>query len=316
MGTVTAAIDLGTNTARVLIGFTGADGTLRPLLVKRRITRLGGGFSREEGLSQSARDRSLAALTEFAGEMKRHGVKKYRAVATSAVRDASNGRLFCDEVLQATGISLEVIDSREEGVLTLNGVLSGLDDSTGNYLIFDIGGGSTEYTLATDRQLRFTESLRLGVVRLTEGKGEPDRMTEKIDRELAALESALDAAGLKSVLPGTSLVGTAGTATTLAAISMKMTEYDYRRVNNYRMTLREVREIYATLLPLSPAERLTIPGMEEGREDLIIAGMLVTLRTMERFGFEILTVSDFGLLEGLFLSVCGSPPNCSSICLS
>jgi exopolyphosphatase/guanosine-5'-triphosphate,3'-diphosphate pyrophosphatase len=304
MGPATAAIDLGTNTARLLIGFAGPDGCISPVLVKRRITRLGGGFSREEGLSREARDRSIEALTDFADEMKHHGVGNYRAVATSAVRDAANGRQFCDEVLRVAGVGLEIIDGREEGILTLNGVLAGLDDCRGNFLIFDIGGGSTEYSLATDRQLLFTESMHLGVVRLTEGKGAPDRMTEKIDRELSLLESALAEAGLATLLPDTRLVGTAGTATTLAAISMKMTEYDYRKVNNYRMSLHDIREIYATLLPLSPADRLTIPGMEKGREDLIIAGMLVTLRTMERFGFSNLTVSDFGLLEGLFLSIC------------
>jgi exopolyphosphatase/guanosine-5'-triphosphate,3'-diphosphate pyrophosphatase len=298
-----AAIDLGTNTARLLIGTRKPDGSFMPVLVKRRITRLGGGFTREEGLSREARDRSLAALADFAEEMKHHDVVNSRAVATSAVREAVNGRDFCDEVGKATGIRLEVIDGREEGLLTLNGVLAALAEPDGNYLIFDIGGGSTEYTLATDRKPLFTRSLPLGVVRLTEGKSGSVAMAEKIDRELDLLETAVASAGLGGLVPGATLVGTAGTATTLAAISMKMTDYDYRRVNNYRLLLHEVREIYATLLPLSPADRLAIPGMEKGREDLIVAGLLVTLRTMEKFGFDSLTVSDFGLLEGLFLSL-------------
>jgi len=298
-----AAIDLGTNTARLLIGFTAPDGSIRPLVIQRRITRLGGGFSETEGLSREAWDRSLAALADFAGELNRHGAGKIRAVATSAVRDAANGRAFCADVLKETGIRLEIIDSREEGILTLNGVLAALDEPAGTFLIFDIGGGSTEFTLATERRPLFTESLPLGVVRLTEGKKSERPMVEKIDRELAGLESAVTAAGLGEILAEATLVGTAGTATTLAAISMKMTEYDYRRVNNYTMPLREVREIYATLLPLSPPERLGVPGVEEGREDLIIAGILVTLRTMERFGFSHLKISDYGLLEGLFLAL-------------
>jgi exopolyphosphatase / guanosine-5'-triphosphate,3'-diphosphate pyrophosphatase len=297
-----AAIDLGTNTARLLIGLTERDGTIRPVLVKRSITRLGGGFTATGGLSREAQDRSLAALADFAKEMKSHSPEKVRAVATSAVRDAVNGRQFCADVLRETGIRLEIIDSREEGLLTLNGVLSGLDLPAGSFLIFDIGGGSTEFTLATDRKPQFTKSLPLGVVRLTEGKRFPELMAEKIDRELAVLDSAVTAEGLRDLLGRATLVGTAGTATTLAAISMKMTDYDYRRVNNYTMPLREVREIYAALLPLSPRERLGVPGMEKGREDLIIAGLLVTLRTMERFGFEQLRISDFGLLEGLFLA--------------
>jgi exopolyphosphatase/guanosine-5'-triphosphate,3'-diphosphate pyrophosphatase len=298
-----AAIDLGTNTARLLIGSKEPDGSIRSTIIKRRITRLGGGFTQAEGLSREAQIRSMEALADFAEEIKKHSAEKVRAVATSAVRDAANGRMFCADVMRTTGITLDVIDSREEGMLTLNGVLAGLDDPTGNFFIFDIGGGSTEYTLASERQPLFTESLPLGVVRLTEGKKEPERMVGKIDRELAGLEAAITAEGCRAFLTDATLVGTAGTATTLAAISMKMTDYDYRRVNNYSMTLREIREIYTALLPLSPGERLNIPGLEKGREDLIIAGALVTLLTMERFGFSRLKISDFGLLEGLFLTL-------------
>ena len=108
--------------------------------------------------------------------------------------------------------------------------------------------------------------------------------------------------GLQPLLTGAELVGTAGTATTLAAISLGMTEYDYRRVNNHRLSLEEVRSIFSRLFPLSPSERLLVPGLEKGREDLIIAGIGITLATMERFGFPLLTVSDFGLLEGVLLS--------------
>jgi exopolyphosphatase/guanosine-5'-triphosphate,3'-diphosphate pyrophosphatase len=126
-------------------------------------------------------------------------------------------------------------------------------------------------------------------------------MEEKIFRELRALRDALANKGLLPLLGGATLVGTAGTATTLAAVSMKMTEYDYRRVNNYTIPLEEIKEIFATLLPLTPQERLGVPGMEKGREDLIIAGILITVKTMETFGFPRLKVSDYGLLEGLLL---------------
>lgn len=298
-----AAIDFGTNTARLIIGHGEPPGSIRPLLVKRWITRLGGGFTRESGISREARHRSIAALKDFAGEIARHGAIRLRAVATSAVRDAVNGALFCEEVLRETGIRLEVIDSREEGLLTLHGVLAGIDDANGNLLVFDVGGGSTEYTLAGNRKPVFTDSLPLGVVRLTEGKREPDAMEEKISRELAALKVKLTDQGLLGFLEGATLVGTAGTATTLAAISMGMTDYDYRRVNNYTLPLGEIREILANLLPLTPEQRLQVPGLEKGREDLLIAGILITLKTMEMFGFEELKVSDFGLLEGLLLSI-------------
>jgi exopolyphosphatase/guanosine-5'-triphosphate,3'-diphosphate pyrophosphatase len=296
-----AAIDLGTNTARLLIGSVDVAGAVEPLLVKRHITRLGGGFTRERGISPEACARTVAALKDFADEIGRHGVTRVKAVATSAVRDAANGGEFCARILRETGIRLEVIDGQWEGLLTLRGVLAGLDATAGNLLVFDVGGGSTEYTVSTGMSPLFSMSLPLGVVRLTEGKGSPDAMREKIARELGKLREEFEERNLHRQLDNATLVGTAGTATTLAAISLRMTDYDYRRVNNYTLRLQEIREIFALLLPMTPAERLAVPGLEEGREDLLIAGMLITIATMETFGFTQLKVSDFGLLEGVLL---------------
>ncbi len=296
-----AAIDLGTNTARLLIGTVDAAGAIEPLLVKRCITRLGGGFTREWGLSPEACARTVAALKEFACEMEHYGVARVRAVATSAVRDAVNGGEFCASILRETGIRLDVIDGRQEGLLTLRGVIAGLDATADNLLVFDVGGGSTEYTVCAGVTPLFSRSLPLGVVRLTEGKKSPEAMGEKINRELRTLRQELDAGNLRRLLDGATLVGTAGTATTLAAISMGMTDYDYRRVNNYTLTLDEVRMIFSRLLPMTQAERLAVPGLEQWREDLIIAGILITITTMETFGFSRLKVSDFGLLEGVLL---------------
>jgi exopolyphosphatase/guanosine-5'-triphosphate,3'-diphosphate pyrophosphatase len=296
-----AAIDLGTNTARLLIGSVDAAGVIVPLLVKRCITRLGGGFTRERGISPEACARTSAALKDFAGEIERHGVTRVRAVATSAVRDAVNGAEFCGRILQETGIHLEVIDGHREALMTLRGVLAGLDATTGNLMVFDVGGGSTEYTLSKGVSPLFSMSLPLGVVRLTEGKGSPEAMGEKIARELAMLRAEIETRDLRQFLDNATPVGTAGTATTLAAISMGMTDYDYRRVNNYTLSLHEIRGIFSRLLPMTPAERLAVPGLEEGREDLIIAGILITIATMETFGFSRLKVSDFGLLEGVLL---------------
>ncbi len=298
----TAVIDFGTNTARLLIGYKDASGAITPVLIKRWITRLGGGFSREHGISREAVVRSIAALRDFAEEMKRHDISKVRAIATSAVRDAANGAEFCEGIHRETGIRLEVIDSREEGLLTLRGVMAGIDNAQEDVLVFDVGGGSTEYTLTQGREPVFTDSLPLGVVRLTEGKSCPSAMEDKICRELDGLKTELASAGLLESIGSVTLVGTAGTATTLAAISLKMTDYDYRLVNNHTLSHDEVRDILLMLLPMTPAERLQVPGLEKGREDLIIAGILITMKTMEMFGFQRLKVSDFGLLEGLLLS--------------
>lgn len=297
-----AAIDLGTNTARLLIGYKESTRSIRPVVIKRWITRLGGNFTKEEGIAKEAQERSVRALADFAEEIKKHGVTRVRAVATSAVRDAVNGKSFCDKIFLRTGIRLEVISSSEEGLLTLQGVLAGIEGNSGDLLVFDVGGGSTEYTLALGGELLFTDSLPLGVVRLTEGKKNFESMVEKISRELAPLKTRLEREGFLKLFQKVTLVGTAGTATTLAAISMKMADYDYRQVNNFTLPLLEIRDIFATLLPMTPGERLKVAGLERGREDLIIAGILITLKTMETFGFSCLKVSDFGLLEGVLLN--------------
>jgi len=296
-----AAIDFGTNTARLLIADLYDDGRFEQVVLKRTIVRLGGGFSRETGLADDAMQRGRTCLHDFAATIRNHAVDAVRAVATSAVRDAVNGAAFVERMAEETGIRLGVIDGLAEGSVTLAGVLSGLDMQPEQLLMFDVGGGSTEYTVARGSRPLFVHSLPLGVVRLTEGKGEPAAMIDKIGRELNNLEHQMTMADA-SIPPGTLLVGTAGTATTLAAISLGMKEYDYRKVNNHLLAAQEIQRIYDLLLPLAPEERLTIAGLEKGREDLIIAGSLITLLTMERFGCKLMKVSDFGLLEGLIVT--------------
>ncbi len=298
-----AAIDLGTNTARLLIGFIDDHGIIRPHLHRRHITRLGGGFTKDSGISLQARTRGIDAMRDFSEYLKNRRVTRVRAVATSAVRDAVNGAEFVAEVFKKTGIRLEIIDGDEEALLTLQGVISGLNDRRGDFFVFDIGGGSTEYTLAEADKLLFTRSLPLGVIRLTERKGLPDAMAEKISRELTKLAGDIEKAGFSKKTAGAVLVGTAGTATTLAAIHLKMADYDYRRVNNHCMSLDDIKKILSELAPMTPDERLKVVGLEKGREDLIIAGIMITVRTMEMFGFERLKISDYGLLEGVLLSV-------------
>lgn len=301
MNTRLAAIDFGTNTARLLIADRLEGGVFEHVHLLREVVRMGGGFSREQGLSPEAIQRGLACLSRFAELIREHDVATVRAVATSAVRDAVNGADFVNEVRQETGIELEVIDGVLEGNLTLAGVMTGLDQRYDEILVVDVGGGSTEYTLGRSGRADFVSSLPLGVVRLTEGKDSVAAMERKIAKELDALWQELGKSGHRP-RPGTPLVGTAGTATTLAAISMGMTDYDYRKVNNSTLSRDQILSIYERLLPLTPAERLAVPGLEKGREDLIIAGSLIILQSMKLFGVQTMKVSDFGLLEGLIVS--------------
>lgn len=304
MNHLRAAIDLGTNTARLLIG-AERDGHIDRHCLDRRITRLGGGFSKETGISREAAQRTVAALQEFSVTLKKFPVTGLRAVATSAVRDAANRYEFCREVKEASGIELEVISGEEEGRLTLTGVRSGLDTVPANMLVFDVGGGSTEYTVVAGSKIIFSKSLPLGVVRLTEGKGNVAAMSDKIERELQQLLEEMNSAGVRHLLADAPLIATAGTATTLAAIDIGLSDYDYSKVNNHVLSNNRISEIYERLSRLSPSERLVrIIGLEQGREDLIIAGTLLTLKSMEMFDSTTLKVSDFGLLEGVLLDFC------------
>lgn len=303
MSRLKASIDLGTNTARLLIG-TERDGSVSRCHLSRRITRLGGGFTKERGISREAAARTVAALKLFAANLKEFHNPKLRAVATSAVRDAVNRSEFCREVMVETGIELEIISGEEEGRLTLAGVRSGIDVVDDIMLVFDVGGGSTEYTVAQGDNIIFTKSLPLGVVRLTEGKGSHAAIADKIERELQQLLEEMDRTSVIQLCKNATVVATAGTATTLAAIDIGLADYDYSKVNNHLLDITSIRNIYNRLACLTPKERLQqIIGLEEGREDLIIAGTLLTLKSMEMFGSSSLKVSDFGLLEGVLLSL-------------
>lgn len=303
MNSLRASLDIGTNTARLLIGRVD-NGVIERSHISRSITRLGGGFSRESGISREAAARTVAAICGFASTLDEFRVRDYRAVATSAVRDAINRDQFCAAILAKTGINLEVISGEEEGVLTLAGVMSGLDSIPPRALLFDVGGGSTEYTVAEGDKVIYTKSLPLGVVRLTEGKVSVERMEEKIRRELLILKEEMGLQQVLNSLRDATLIGTAGTATTLAAISIALADYDYSKVNNMTLAKERIESILSTLLPLTSKERLErIVGLEKGREDLIVAGTLLTLNTLEIFGFAEMKVSDFGLLEGVLLSI-------------
>lgn len=300
-----AAIDFGTNTARLLIAERSSTG-ITPIRVEREVVRLGGGFTDEYGLSVEARERGLSCLNRFSRVISDYGVKNVRASATSAVRDAVNGRQFVDEVLRGTGINLVVIDGDEEARLTLKGVLSGLDSKGGALVVLDVGGGSTEFTVSVHGVPVFIKSMPIGVVRLTEGFCTTVEMTGRVRYVIDQLEKELTSAGIH-VAGDFELVGTAGTATTIAAIKLEMGDYDYRKVNNFTVSKGDVSEIFQRLSRLTPQERLSITGLEKGREDLIIAGLVITTSVMDRFGFDRLKVSDFGLLEGLALSGTDEP---------
>jgi len=299
-----AAIDAGSNTLRLLIGKV-QNGKVAPLLYERRICRLAGGFKNEEGLSPEAMERTLFAFQEFAKVCAMNNVKKVRAVGTAAFRQAINGEKFASKVRSTTQLPLNIISGEGEAETMTAGVLSALDPIPDNALIIDIGGGSTEFVLCANQKVLWARSLPLGVVRLIEGHQSPQARQHFIAQTLAQLNVELARVCVFNNLDigSVALVGTAGTVTTLAALDQQMTEYDWRQINNYVMPLSKIQCWRELLAPLTPLERESLPGMETGRGDLILAGIEIILSLMQQLNNRSLTVSDFGILEGLLLSL-------------
>lgn len=299
-----AAIDIGTNTVRLLLG-RAVDDRVEPITYHRIITRLGGSFSPRDGLAPPAMARTLAALEKIADLVGDVPAGQLRAVGTEALRRAPNAPQFLDEVRSRTGLAVEIIHGEEEARLSARGVLAALVPCPETCLIFDIGGGSTEFILWGDGRLLFQRSYPLGVVSLCERSPEPKAQLIRIAAILARLQEDLETTGLRNRVASSAcpLVGTAGTVTTLAAMQLSMTTYDWRRVNNLQLSQRTLARMSDRLQGLSPVEREELPGMEKGRGDLILPGLRIVLALLDTLDRKRITVSDFGLLEGVLLSL-------------
>jgi len=300
---VHASIDIGSNTVRLLLGSV-ENRIIIPSLYVRRITRLKGGQT-ESGLTAEAMGRTFSALKEFSEIIAKKNVIATRVVGTEALRSAPNRQQFVSMLFKETGLNLEIISGDEEALLTTAGVCSAFVTSSDFMLVFDIGGGSTEFILLHQGDIVFQTSCRLGVVDLTESLSNDLKRENLISSTVTSVLNRIEPILERfKVLPeAVTLVGTAGTVTTLAAINFEMTDYDWRKINGSSLDISVVESIYKRLAPLSVSERESIPGMEKGRGDLLSAGIEIILKIMRQFHSTKLTVSDFGLLEGILLSM-------------
>jgi exopolyphosphatase/guanosine-5'-triphosphate,3'-diphosphate pyrophosphatase len=301
-----AAIDLGTNTVRLLVADVAAGaGDWRPVLADQRVTRLGEGLAAAGRLVEPATRRTADAVAAYVEQARAAGAARLVVVATSAVREAANGAAFTAALERRTGVPVQVISGDEEARLTLAGVRHGLDrrpPESSLMLVFDIGGGSTEFILARGETVLAASSLRLGVVPLAERfpfDGPVDwprynAMAAEIRDRLAGEV----AAAIRSGRPER-LVGTAGTVTTLAALDLGLAAYDPGRVQGHALTRAAVERLLARFGGLSAAERGRLPCLEPGRADLIVAGTAIVLATMTLVDVDVLVVSDAGLREGI-----------------
>jgi exopolyphosphatase/guanosine-5'-triphosphate,3'-diphosphate pyrophosphatase len=305
-----ATIDLGSNTVRLLVADVLGGGAWRAVDADQRVTRLGEGLAASGRLSDAPAARTAATVGEYVARARRASVERLAIVATSAVREAANGRDFVHMLERQTGETVRVVSGEEEAALTLAGVLGGVGDGAatdGATLVFDIGGGSTEYIAARGRSAAAAVSLRLGVVDLTErhpfpGPVEHARYRALYD-EIAARLAAEIPAAIRSAPVGR-IVGTAGTATTLAALDLGLRAYDGERVQGHALTRAAIEAQLGRLGALSVVERAALPCLEAGRADLIVPGIAIVLATLELFGSSAMVVSDWGLREGILISLC------------
>ena len=299
-----STIDVGSNTVRLLVADVLDGATWRVVDQDQTITRLGEGLARSGALGEAPMARTLAVVHGYVERGVRLGARDIRIVATSAVREASNGRAFAAAVEQATGRRVDVVSGEAEARLTLRGVRHGLGALAGPVLVFDIGGGSTEYVLAEDDVIRSMASLRLGVVPLAERFPFPGPVAEPRYRELydevrARLEHELPEPIRTARVAH--LVGTAGTVTTLAALDLGLHRYDPERVQGHRLDRPIIARLAARLGAHTVAERAALPCLEPGRADLIIPGIAIVMATLDQIGVETLRVSEFGLREGVLV---------------
>jgi exopolyphosphatase/guanosine-5'-triphosphate,3'-diphosphate pyrophosphatase len=298
-----ATIDLGTNTVRLLVAETEPGvATWRVLDEAQRVTRLGEGLQASGRLGDAPTARTAAVVLDYVERARRAGAERIQIVATSAVREAANGAAWAAGLAHAAGAPVRVVSGEDEARLTLIGILKGLGPSPGRTLAFDIGGGSTELILAHDGALVAATSLRLGVVALAERH--PLREAVAPD-DYAALEAEV-AGALGRGLPATMatahverLVASAGTVTTLAALDLGLRAYDAARVQGHVLSRAAIEAQRQRLAALDVAGRAALPCLEPGRADLILPGIAIVTATMARFACDRLTVSDWGLREGI-----------------
>ncbi|NKB80997.1 MAG: exopolyphosphatase [Nitrospirales bacterium] len=283
-----AGIDIGTLTCRLLIAQVDGKSRLKTVHSDRRLLRLGEGVDREKYLNADAMARVVTTLSEWQETIQSHQVDATVVTGTSAIRDARNRPTFLQHIAKSTGITVDVLSGEEEAKRTLLGLRSGLPAQIQNFLGLDIGGGSTECMLCQDGEEPRLASVALGVVRLTEQVLHHDPPTPAEIR--AAENHILDMAEatIEKIGPmkPCSLVGTAGTITTLSAIAQGLTVYHPARIHGSQLSLSTIRELEAKLLSYTQDERQTIPGLEPGRETVIVAGTIILRCFMEYLGFD------------------------------
>ncbi|MEO3782518.1 Ppx/GppA phosphatase family protein [Actinocorallia sp. B10E7] len=301
-----AAIDCGTNSVRLLIADI-VDGHMRDVEREMRIVRLGQGVDETGELAPEALERTFKEMRDYARLIGLHGAEKVRVVATSATRDARNRADFVSGVNEIFGVKPEVVSGEEEAQLSFTGATRELAvlRPLRPYLVVDIGGGSTEFVVGGS-EVEAARSMNIGCVRMTERhfKGANPPSPELISNAVADIDAALrEVRQSVPVAEARTLVGLAGSVTTVAAMSMGLETYDSERIHLSRITAAQVHETTRKLLHMTHEERAALGFMHPGRVDVIGAGALILDRIMREYGFGAVVVSEHDILDGIAWSL-------------
>lgn len=299
-----ASIDIGSQTIRLLVADVSPEGILVPVLRNHAIIRLGADMHESGTLKQNSIAQAVACIENFILQAQKLEPSGIYAVATACVRAADNSAAFLNEVFYQTGVMPAVLTGQEEARMALAGVSSGITCIPESMIVIDIGGGSTELICTRNEKIIKSESLPLGVITLTERYLGHDPPAPADISELR--RSILRTMKLHGLLEGTwynhkLLLGTAGTVTTLAAMDLRMEEYNSAMINGHHLSIQSVQQLFKAMLQKNKTERSTMPGLEPGRSTVILAGTAIVLEIMKSLRTKIIQVSDAGLLEGVLI---------------
>ncbi len=300
-----AAIDIGTNTLRLLVADVERDAGPGLVPIERRtvVARLGRGVDSTKLISPDVLGRGVAVLAGFADIIRRTGADVVRAVATSAMRDAANSEVFLERSSGALGVTPDIIDSDEEAALSFRGATDGLSPD-GPVLVIDPGGGSTEFVLGTTEP-DYTVSIDIGSVRITERHLQERPVPPRV---LAIARSAVDELMARVSLPMTPdvVVGVGGTFSTMAALHLNLARFDSEKVHRSTLTDDAIEGLVEFLALKSVEETAQLPSVETGRADVILGGSIVVERAIRVAGASEVVVSETGILHGLALTLAES----------
>ncbi len=306
MTEVVCAIDCGSNSTRLLV----SDASGATLAREMRITRLSQGVDANKTLQSDALHRSFDVLSEYRRIMDSYNVDSGLLVATSAVRDASNGGEFISRAQEITGVLARILSGNEEAQYSFNGATAGFSSNSLPVAILDIGGGSTELAAMIDGNLE-SFSMQLGCVRVTERALGRDIVSEK--NEIAAMnmiEGEIERAfqivpSFEKLVGNVQLLGLAGTVATLAQLDTGLAVYDRSAVHLRELSRAVVAKWYEVLKTRTPEQRLELAGMVPGREDVMASGLLILGAVMDRLGINQLVSSENDILDGVVASLIG-----------